>query len=136
LIFLGVDIDVVTKEAFRLSARIHAKYWMKEHVLTIDWLRGREWWLQKDAESWHMSQNSVREAWTKKLADNSHGISDEYLFKLIDASVNKISLDDYYAWTKRAQWTLVHGDFHPANLMWADSVNSLKVLDWEMIGTN
>jgi len=50
--------------------------------------------------------------------------------------VKKISLSDYQDWTKKTQWTFVHGDFHPANFMWLydGDKNNLKFLDWEMVG--
>jgi hypothetical protein len=131
----GITVDVVTKDAFINAAKLHAKYWKKPDVLSIPWLRGRHWWIQEGVDEWNLSQKTCSDAWAKKLEVDPHGsIKDDYLFEIVNASVQKISLADYQEWSKKTHWTLVHGDFHPANLMWVDELNSSKFLDWEMIG--
>ncbi|CAF4385227.1 unnamed protein product, partial [Adineta steineri] len=57
------------------------------------------------------------------------------------ASVAKIDWDDFQNRIHNTAFTLVHGDFHPANLMVArkkDSDNvifgDVKLMDWEVVG--
>lgn len=63
----------------------------------------------------------------------------------IEASINKISWDEYQKLyynsdsnTTGKHWTLAHGDFHPANIMWKYNTISADVgsviLDWELVG--
>ena len=55
----------------------------------------------------------------------------------MDKSVNNISWESY---KKRINmdtvWTLVHGDYHPANQLIDPDTDEVKVtsLDWEMVG--
>lgn len=56
------------------------------------------------------------------------------LVALLDASFAKCSYEAYMQMAAAMPFTLVHGDFHPANLMWSDSLQTVKMLDWEMVG--
>jgi hypothetical protein len=58
---------------------------------------------------------------------------DAYLDGLIAASNAKVSFESYCDWTKSSAWTMVHGDFHPSNMMWMSDCNAIKILDWEMV---
>ena len=54
-------------------------------------------------------------------------------------SISKISWEEYKQKfdPKKTQWTLLHGDFHPANQMidpQAPSDSNITTLDWEGIG--
>ena len=53
-------------------------------------------------------------------------------------SIKKISWDDYKAnFNTGKQWTLLHGDFHPANQLidkLAPNDSNITTLDWEGIG--
>jgi aminoglycoside phosphotransferase (APT) family kinase protein len=64
----------------------------------------------------------------------------------MDASMSKISWEEYQQRVHSAeyQWTLVHGDFHPANILWrwpeervsgdSSALGSSVLLDFEVVG--
>ena len=59
---------------------------------------------------------------------------DQNLLDVIRASFSKISWQTYQSQACTAPWTLVHGDFHPANMMVRKGTNNLILLDWEVVG--
>ena len=61
-------------------------------------------------------------------------IWDAPLCALINASIAKIDFNDYMTWISNTSFSLVHGDFHPANVMWIVDSREMRLIDWEMIG--
>ena len=96
------------------------------------------------------------EFWAKAMEKRQAGTStvqwDAHLLQCMEASFAKISWTDYQQTVQSAeyQWTLVHGDFHPANIMWrwvqeqqeggsntteaVEAGGSPVILDFEVVG--
>lgn len=57
------------------------------------------------------------------------------IIEAVTKSIGEISWDAY---RKRLNvdsvWTLVHGDYHPANQLYNFETNELTTVDWEMVG--
>lgn len=128
----------ITLQIFRLAANIHGTYWEDKNLLhSLDWLRGRQWILQEDQESWNRSQNHALELWNKTKANMSlsHVHWNQHVIDCMDSSFDKISWTNYFKGNnKNRSWTLVHSDFHPANIM-LDYINKkLYFVDWEVVG--
>ena len=56
---------------------------------------------------------------------------DAHLVACVDAAFAGVSWDAYQA-ARGHRWTLVHGDFHPANVMWRDG--AMILIDFELVG--
>jgi thiamine kinase-like enzyme len=70
-----------------------------------------------------------------KISDGKSGVKwDPLLVACLDASFAKISWDVFQDNIKSTAWTLAHGDFHPANMMWDNAASRLVLLDWEVVG--
>ncbi len=96
------------------------------------------------------AQNTATNRWadTKaKIADGSDSVVwDPRLLVLLEACLAKISWETFQADISdpRKPWTLVHGDFHPANILWRWSTpeeaqttgnNGAPILlDFELVG--
>lgn len=164
----------VAKLAARAAAHLHAAFW-KDTNLKGDWIRGISWIPGRSASSgyvastastgtdsrgedlWEVYQRQCREDW--ESLDFSTISWDPQLRACIDASIQRAKPDSggfevFRRWmSKDAPWSLVHGDFHPANCMLvetdkADKVDQdadldalgrserfqLLLLDWENVG--
>mmetsp|Transcript_111663 Transcript_111663/g.218884 ORF Transcript_111663/g.218884 Transcript_111663/m.218884 type:complete len:315 (-) Transcript_111663:1273-2217(-) len=114
----------ITRAAFRTAASIHATYWQDRSLLEHKWLRSQDWVQGQGEDTWQAAQDHSSSLWAKtleKIAAGTSGVNwDSRLLACMDASISRISWEAYQ---KRVQssdyfWTLVHGDFHPANILW------------------
>jgi len=126
----------VARETFLMAANLHAKFWQSHELKGQEWLRGSVW----EESAWRGAQTQSAEAWTKcKSKEVCPGLKwDPELVAIVDAAL-ALGTDWELFLTENAKraFTLVHGDFHPANMMWlkhADSKRPLVVLDWELVG--
>lgn len=88
-----------------------------------------------------MYQKECRSSW--EASDLSQISWDPLLVACINASIKKAetagAFEAFCASMKRMPWSLVHGDFHPANCMLMHSGTAerpfkLVLLDWENVG--
>lgn len=140
-----LSVKNVTNMAFEAAAILHATYWQNPLLLLQEdddedhhhhnhpssWLRGSQWICGKDQESWWKSQQQCIDSWNKtkqqqqqqKIDNNNNNAAsggvkwDNDLIACMDASINKIDWNVYQKELKQRPFTLVHGDFHPANCM-------------------
>lgn len=135
----------IALHAFQIAAKIHASFWNDRSLLSHSWLRSSDWYSGEGKESWTVSQNWSLGLWQKNAAKIAAGESkinwNPHLLACMDASMAKISWEDYQAAVTAPGYvfTLVHGDYHPANMMWksgngGDVADSLVLLDWEAVG--
>ena len=138
-----VNMTDIVREISVMAAKMHATYWMRSELLDLNWLRGSGWLTGQDRVSWEASQQYVREKWEKqkeKIASSDCETAwNPELVKVIDASYSKISWENFCTRVQKGNWTLTHGDFHPANMMWrptpmAHCSNHIALLDWEVVG--
>jgi aminoglycoside phosphotransferase (APT) family kinase protein len=52
----------------------------------------------------------------------------------IDASMSKINWEDHCALMKSCCWSMIHGDYHPIQMMWGKISQKVVVLDMESVG--
>lgn len=131
----------VSSDAFTLVAKIHRKYWMKDTFLQNPWLRALSWMRGEGEETWQASQNIVAQCWggaKKKIEAGESKVNwDSNLVACMDASLAKTNWSDYCNELKTRQWTFVHGDLHPANILWSDEKRGdthTILLDFEVVG--
>lgn len=130
--------EKMTSLAFQAAAKFHALYWKDSKMLEHAWLRGSDWIQGKGEEAFNMAQKHAGSLWEKtkgKIADGTDTVKwDANLVACLDASFAKVSFADFQTRVQSTPWTLVHGDFHPANMMFDPVANRLILLDWEVIG--
>lgn len=138
--FPDVDCRFITLEAFRTLARIHGRHWMSASLLGRSWLRCSSYFRAApsgDEEAHFYSVHKVAtDAWSKVLSslNTSSVVWDDAVLSLMSASFSKISWRDYQTSLLTHPWTLMHGDFHPANLMMREDTREVVILDWEVVG--
>lgn len=138
----GVTMEVIVHEVAILAARMHAKYWKKVELLEMTWLKGASWMSGQDRQAWEGSQQYVKGKWDAQKAKigtpECETVWNSDLIAVIDASCAKLSWVDFQKRVQRGCWTLAHGDFHPANMMWRIDVDEgsshIALLDWEVVG--
>ena len=90
------------------------------------------------AESFSAAQTVAKDCWAKvqeKRSSEAYGVTwSTDLISIIEASLSRVSWPEFKARIKTQPWTLVHGDFHPANMMLRQNTKELVLLDWEMVG--
>ena len=133
------EVDIAEK-AFLAAAKFHAKHWNDASLKSYNWLRSTNWYNGQDEESWLASQTMVIDAWKTvrpngTSAENSVQWND-YLVSIIDSSLSKVSWEEFkHTWVNSNKpYTLVHGDFHPANMMYQPTTGKVILLDWEQVG--
>jgi hypothetical protein len=145
---VGNEDDYITEiaisaKSFSIAANIHAKFWKDDNLVSVPFLRGCDWFSNNGECSWLKAQQSSVDNWKKCKNKISSGESkvnwDTNLIQCMDASFSKISWENYLIDIKNRDFTLVHGDFHPANMMLkrlSPSVDdwTLILLDWEVVG--
>lgn len=138
--------DVVLR-AFRNAAAFHAEFWLDQARLVDTprpYLRGASWMRNEDRESFEASGKQAIDAWIKYQDTVKEAVVSPIHPKmkhLMDHAVATLDFDQYVALRRdrTIPWTLVHGDFHPANMMVAKDPTQeggfdLVLLDWEAVG--
>jgi hypothetical protein len=154
----GVERDPATILAavFGQAARLHAAYWRSGALLRRDmaWLKASDWLQGRGRARWHIAMGSMGRMWrrvTAAVAAGKLGVALEpAVVAAMDGALAHTTWDGYRAAfdvspraRTRAPFTLVHGDFHAANMMWvrAGASNAagsarppLYFLDWPEVG--
>jgi hypothetical protein len=129
----------VANETFLAIAQVHATFWKDEKLLQdgYSWLRGANWASGKDEDTWKASQGLIQGMWKNLQSTIDDKVQWDPLVKRItEKAMEGISWE---AQQKRVNsstdFTLVHGDFWPGNIMISKyNMQDLKLLDWEMVG--
>ena len=139
---LPMDVASATRLAFSAAAKLHAPYWgcHMEHP----WLTKAGWLTGKNEDEWTSAQGSTSAAWAKvkakiASADPSYTVHwDPFLVACIDSSIGKARAPGgwaaFQAELGARPFTLVHGDFHPANLLAGGGSEGVLLVDWEAVG--
>ena len=112
----------VAKVAARAAAGIHGSFFRDAGLSTHPWLRGSGWISGQGQEIWEKYQEQCQGAWAS-LDFAASGVAwDPFLRECIDAAIAKAKPENggfqsFLAWMEKSPWSLVHGDFHPANCM-------------------
>lgn len=139
----AVNERSVTIEAFGAAARMHARFWREPSLLggpaglrAADWVRG------EGREGFESAARYAIDAWTRfkeEVKERQHVRVSESVWQMMDHCASTVNFDDYVRHWATAPWTLVHGDFHPANCMVVPDSDSpagfaVRLLDWEVVG--
>lgn len=151
-----LSVAQVTALAFSAAAKLHAPFWGSRALGSVSWLRASGWVRGADEAAWSEAQASARANWQHVKAQIERGEAkakwDPRLVACVDASVGRASPERggwaaYQAELAARPFTLVHGDFHPANMLVrrragpsdadaaADGAAAqLLLVDWEAVG--
>lgn len=132
----------IALDTFIQAAKLHRTFWGDRDLLTHNWLRCSKWMIGESEDTFHASMRSAVDNWhaTKaRISEGTNGVKwDGHLIACMDASVAKVNFQDYVSALRSRKWTLVHGDLHPANIMWvwgdSDFNGKSVLLDWEVVG--
>jgi hypothetical protein len=134
----GVDAASVTILAFTAAASLHAPFWNKyEDLKQFSWLKC----VHVDEALWIESQQQAASAWEAERAKPVSSIDwHPQLVACLEASLARARVSTggwatFQTELKTRPLTLVHGDFHPGNMMLARDASSLRLylLDWEVV---
>lgn len=135
----GLTAASVTTLAFAAAASAHAPFWQKHDELAhLPWLKT----VHTDRDLWIKSQQQADAAWQEERAKAVGCIEwHPQLVACLEASLSRARAacggwEAFQAELKTRPLTLVHGDFHPGNMMIAREGGdcSLFLLDWEVVG--
>lgn len=134
-----IDVREATMLAFSVAAKIHAPFWRCAALFEHPWLRGAEWMKGAKRDEWEKAQHQTATQWAEvkaKIAQKSdYKVRwDPLLVACVDAAIEKTNWDDYQAELRSRPFTLVHGDFHPANLLLVNRGQHLRLVDFEAVG--
>lgn len=139
--FPKVTDQGVTIRAFELGAKLHGRFWQDTTLLEKPYLRAGFWFQGQGEESFNSTAQYAVNTWKQFRSQQEKEKTVEVSQKIVDLMENciaKLSFVDYQAMWKSKPWTMVHGDFHPANFMVVDSEHGrdfdLIMLDWEAVG--
>lgn len=130
------SVAEVTRLAFLAAAKLHAPYWCCSSIVdqpSLSWLRGSAWLNGRSAEMWAAVQDNTAKQWAQVKAKIESGTTEvrwePLLVACVDAAISKASSanggwDKYQAELRSRPFTLVHGDFHPANILLVNNNNS------------
>jgi hypothetical protein len=162
-----VTAELIVERSMMLCAKLNGLYWMRPSLLDeahFSFLRGQNWLLGHGETQWQGLQANSKHSWeaTKatRIPDPGYGVRwSPFMVSLIDASVSKISWRVFQERLQNSPWSLVHGDLHPANMMWKPDplpggsataggeeevhttpghgrhhTHNLMLVDWELVG--
>ena len=136
----------VANQTFQAIANVHARFWKDKSLLEdeYNYLRCSSWINGKDEKSWTASQGMIQCIWEKyNNAEEEHGNGiqwDPLVRQLVDKAMEGISWESQQErLNSNSNFTLVHGDFWPGNVMISTSSDTkedydIRLLDWEMCG--
>lgn len=136
----GVTMEDIISIVFSEAANIHAKYWNDKELGNLSFLRCSDWQKGTNEVGWAAAHAMSVKAWTeiKSTIDEGKAVLewDMELVHIIQASLNKISWKEFSArkQSNADAFTLVHGDFHPGNMMYRPSTKEIAIVDWEQVG--
>jgi hypothetical protein len=107
-------------------ARAQAKLWNNPSLLDMNFLGCAAWYRGEQEENFNEGFSGAKALW--QGADKS-GYSTT-VCEIVDAILEKDSLEDWQEAAATRSFTLVHGDFHPGNILHHEGQS--KIIDWEM----
>jgi hypothetical protein len=128
----GLCIREILTSIITCAAKLHAQYTNKS-ITHIKWLRGSQYFDDSDTtveDNWQMRMRNLQDTWTKFKSDKHlNGVSkviwSTKIIEIIEASLCKVSWPAFKNRLNDSRnLTLVHGDFHPANMHWRLSENN------------
>ena len=108
-----------------LAGKLHGTFWGNETLLETEyecWLRNAQFYQGKNESKWKATFIHLQESWKKTAAKITSGETEVVwqsdMVDIISASLEKDNWESFQAdLTTGSAFTLIHGDFHPANMM-------------------
>jgi len=146
----GAEVANIT---FKAIAKVHANFWKDTTLLDHTWLRGSNWIQGKGEAAWKASQGVIQGIYKRGI--DKLEFWDPLVKETLAHTMTNISWEAQLKRlnTTNSNWTLVHGDFWPGNVLISTDVTSkksethdelstaqlddgkrIRVLDWEMVG--
>ncbi len=123
----------VALATFLACAKLHARYWRDEKLLSVPWLAHAEWVRGENRAAWEASLEFTRAQWSKGKG-SVVGWFDATVFDAVEKAVECTSWESQRTrLNEKTHWTLVHGDCWAGNVMWHKN-GRVKLVDWEMAG--
>lgn len=139
--FAGVSEHEITVRAFQQAAVLHARFWGDTTLLARKYLRAAEWMQGENKALFDSTAKYALDSWaafTKSQEEKPTVTIQPEIVRLVESTAAKIDFAKYAEMWKSKPWTMVHGDYHPANMMLVDGVIhpnfDLMLLDWEAVG--
>lgn len=140
-----LGVQKATSLAFSAAAKLHAPYWGSRRLVDseeLDWLRGAAWLRGQDKAAWTSAQANLASLWAQvKAKIGTPGylvVWDPLLVAVVDSSISKAAgkagWELFQSELRSRPITLVHGDFHPANLLLVEKEERVLLVDWEAVG--
>jgi len=141
-----VGVAEATRLAFSAAAKLHAPYWGSRTLVDsegLSWLRGAAWMRGQDEAAWTSAQANLALLWTnlklEKFGKPGYKVVwDPLLVAVVDSAIGKAAgragWELYQSELCTRPFTLVHGDFHPANLLLVENEEKVLLVDWEAAG--
>jgi hypothetical protein len=121
-----------TALAYSAAARLHARGWRRADLLARPYLRGVDLVQGGGRAAWDASQQFAVACWDAARGKGALADWDAHVVACVDAALAKAEWAAAQAEFQARPWTLVHGDYHPANLMLV--AGRLVLLDFEVVG--
>lgn len=134
------------RDMFVAAAELHAAFWcnfavVKQHP----WMKGAAWFHGARRGAWSLALKTARNSWeAEKLriaAGNGKLNWSPKLVSIIDKSYAASSWSTLQQFARTTVFTLTHGDFHAANMMYGNGMDvgqnqqpHLYLLDWSEFG--
>ena len=111
--------EEILAQVATLAAEMHGANWGDVSSFErMPWLKSAAWYRGEGRQAWDGGQAYTRQLWAKVREGDVCSGWDPILIALIDSSVDKgTSWEAFQASLKKEPCTLIHSDFHPANLM-------------------
>jgi len=128
---------------FEAIAKVHAKFWKDTTLIDKSWLRGSAWLQGEGKASWEASQGFIKGIYGTGI-DGKLESWDPLVKAILRQAMDGISWEAQLERLNavNSNWTLVHGDFWPGNVLVSTDITAdkdgmgdgVRVLDWEMVG--
>lgn len=111
--------EEILAQVATLAAEMHGENWGDVGSFeSLPWLKSAAWYHGEGRQAWDGGQAYTRQVWAKVRDGDVCSGWDPELRALIDSSIDKgKSWEGFQASLKEEPCTLIHSDFHPANLM-------------------
>uniref|UniRef100_A0A0G4IFR7 Aminoglycoside phosphotransferase domain-containing protein n=1 Tax=Chromera velia CCMP2878 TaxID=1169474 RepID=A0A0G4IFR7_9ALVE len=141
-----VGLLEIVRKSVCVLAGIHAEFVCQRHLLlSFEWLNAVDWVCGKGRERWERDQETCREHWrTARGREELRDLWDDHLVACVEASLKKgegeKGWEEFQRELGSLPWTLMHGDFHPGNVLFLRESGRdgrgghVRILDWEMVG--
>ncbi|CAM6103098.1 unnamed protein product [Calypogeia fissa] len=140
------EVEIV-RTIFTEMAKVHARFWMDESLLTEEWMTGVKWRNGDGRWGWEAAFEHMRARWvdlsTRELGGKIFtNLQREVVERLLRGTQWRVWQRENGVMSLGAEkrtascFTLTHGDFHAGNILWRidQSKDQAIMVDWSEVG--